>query len=141
MNPRFTISSGPFNVPMVEHVIIVRDGDIFPAPLIWEKLLRPELYAAFPHLENTKAYTMAPFYDEKSRTWQEQILVFIECDPEILKEICGRLRGQYIDVIDRFEESACCTICESCKWMIDEPKEEYEFPCSKCIHNYWEGSV
>lgn len=140
MNPRFTISSGPFDVPLVEHVIVVHGRTATKASWNWE-ILRAELYAAFPHLENTKAYTMAPCYDEKSGMWLEQILVFIECDPEILKEICDRLEGRYIDVVDRFEESACCTICESCRWMIDEEKRDDEFPCSKCIHNYKEGSA
>ncbi|MDK2913038.1 MAG: hypothetical protein PWR29_1995 [Methanolobus sp.] len=60
MNPRLKISSGPFNVPLVEHVIVVQGRTTTKASWTWE-ILRAELYAAFPHLENTKA---SP-YDEK----------------------------------------------------------------------------
>jgi len=138
--PKFTISSGPFNVPMVEHVIIVRGSNEYEKVMNWYRL-RQELYTAFPHLDKTRAHLMDEAHDEETRGWMKRILVFIDCDPEILKEICDRLGGQYIDVVDRYEESAHCTVCETCRWMIDEPKEEFEFPCSKCIHNYREGSV
>lgn len=95
MNGTFTISSGPFNVPLVNHVIIVKGDSGADIRWCWE-LLRGELYAAFPYLEMTSAYTMASDYDRDTQEFRENILVFVECDKEILKEICSRMGGEYL---------------------------------------------
>lgn len=92
---KFTISSGPFNVPIVEHVIVVRGDSCTEVEWNWE-ILRSELYKHFPHLKKTRSYCMASEYDRDSRMYLENILVFIECDPEILMEICSRMGGKYL---------------------------------------------
>lgn len=139
MNGFFTISSGPFNVPLVNHVIVVKGDSWTDTCWCWE-LLRRELYAAFPILESTHAYTMASDFDCDTQDHLENILVFVQLDPECLKEICDRMGGQYLDRTDHFQEACAFTICDSCKWMQDEDKADDEFPCSNCIHNIPEGS-
>ncbi|SFM89961.1 hypothetical protein [Methanolobus profundi] len=92
---KFTISSGPFNVPLVNHVIIVYGES--PAEVSWNwELLRSQLYTAFPTLQKCKAYAMAPEFDNGSSMYLENILVFIECGEDTLKNICDELGGKYI---------------------------------------------
>lgn len=134
MNGSFTVSSGPFDVPIVEHVVIVKGDSAEEVMWRWE-LLRGELYTAFPRLKNICAYIMEPVCDSVAGLHIENILIFFECDPEVLREICDRLGGEYVEKADHFEGAECSVICDGCKWMQDYPKEDDEFPCSKCIHN------
>ncbi|ETA69143.1 hypothetical protein MettiDRAFT_2637 [Methanolobus tindarius DSM 2278] len=92
---KFTISSGPFNVPLVKHVIVAMGDSYIEATWNWE-VLKSELYTHFPHLRSTKAYCMASEYDNDSRMYCENVLFFIECDSEILKDICVRMKGEYL---------------------------------------------
>ncbi|WP_406671109.1 hypothetical protein V7O67_05295 [Methanolobus sp. ZRKC4] len=92
---KFTISSGPFNVPIVEHVVIVKSRSFTEARWNWE-ILKSELYARFPHLKKTRSYSMASEYDHESGMYCENVLIYIECDQKILKDVCEKHGGEYV---------------------------------------------
>ncbi|ETA67399.1 hypothetical protein MettiDRAFT_0823 [Methanolobus tindarius DSM 2278] len=92
---KFTISSGPFNVPIVEHVIVAM-GDT-PAEAKWNWLvLRNVLFDRIPGLEKTRSYSMASEYDRESHKQLVNVLVYFRCDEKILKDICREWHGQYL---------------------------------------------
>jgi hypothetical protein len=92
---KFTISSGPFNVPIVEHVIVAMGDSWAEAEWNW-KVLKNVLYERLPHFEKTRSYSMASDYDPESHQYLTNVLVYIPCDEETLKDICREWHGQYL---------------------------------------------
>lgn len=93
---RFTISSGPFNVPLVKHVIIAMGDSQTQARWNWE-YVKSIMFSKFPHFEITRSYAVAGEYCRKSGMHLENVLIFIECDNVILKEICQECGGEFLD--------------------------------------------
>lgn len=92
---KFTISSGPFNVPIVEHVIVAMGDSHTEAEWNW-KVLKSVLYERIPGLEKTRGYSMASDYDQASHQHHVNVLVYWHCDEEILKDICREYYGRYL---------------------------------------------
>ena len=93
---RFTISSGPFNVPLVKHVIIAMGNSHTQAQWNWE-YVKSVMFSKLPHFESTRSYTMASEYCPESGLYLENVLIFIECDNEILKDICQECGGEFLE--------------------------------------------
>ena len=94
--PRFTISSGPFNVPLVKHVIIAKGDSQTQARWNWG-YVKNIMFSKLPHFESTRSYTHGNEYDSESGLHLENILIFIECNNTILKDICQECGGEFLD--------------------------------------------
>ncbi|MCQ6962783.1 hypothetical protein [Methanolobus chelungpuianus] len=95
MAVRFTISSGPFNVPIVQHVVITTGNSYTQARWYWE-YVRSILFSHFPHFESTRSYIEDYKHDRESNTYHDNVLIFIDLEPAVLKEICEKHGGQYL---------------------------------------------
>ncbi|WP_407282159.1 hypothetical protein V7O61_08345 [Methanolobus sp. WCC1] len=93
---KFTISSGPFGVPLIKHVIIVKGDSAAQIEWNW-MLLKPELESAFPFLAKcSDMLIMAKEYDEETRQYPLYILSLVEFEEQILRDICDRVGGEYL---------------------------------------------
>ena len=92
---KFTISSGPFNVPIVEHVIVAMGDSCTEAEWNW-LVLRNVLFDRIPGLEKTRSYSMGNGYDQETNQYLVNVLVYYRCDEKILKEVCSTYYGQYL---------------------------------------------